>query len=256
MLKFGFIEFFFSAITPASTGGQPVEIYYMSKEKIPVSKSTLVLLIQICSYQFAVLFYTILGAIIMPSVLTGIVKYFFIYGVIINIIVIFSMGLCIFSSRTAAKIVKFFMKVAAFFHLKKIVNKKDSIISGLEKYQEGSKYIKTHKIEFFKSMGRALIQLCCHFIITYFVYRALGLSKFNIIEISSMQAIFYAASGCVPLPGSIGISELIYLNIYEPIFGLEFLRPAMLLNLGTSFYIFVIISVFFVLYASIKKRKD
>ena len=31
-LKFTWIGFFFSAITPAATGGQPVEIYYMNKE--------------------------------------------------------------------------------------------------------------------------------------------------------------------------------------------------------------------------------
>ena len=34
-LKFTWIGFFFSAITPAATGGQPVEIYYMTKEKRP-----------------------------------------------------------------------------------------------------------------------------------------------------------------------------------------------------------------------------
>ena len=252
MLKFTLIEFFFSAITPASTGGQPVEIYYMSKEGIPVSKSTLVLLIQICSYQFAVLFYTVVGACIMPEVITGIVKYFFIYGVIMNIIVIFAMIICIFSTKTAERIVRFFIKIAKFFHIKKIINKEENIIKGLDKYHEGSDYIKTHKIEFVKSMLRALLQLGCHFVITYFVYRALGLHKYGLISIASMQAIFYASSGCVPLPGAVGISELMYLTIYESVFGTDLLRPAMLLNLGISFYLFVIITLFVVAFNVIK----
>ena len=32
-IKFTLIGFFFSSITPAATGGQPMEIYYMYKEK-------------------------------------------------------------------------------------------------------------------------------------------------------------------------------------------------------------------------------
>ena len=44
-LKFTFIGFFFSSITPASTGGQPLEIYYMSKEEISAPTSTISLLV-------------------------------------------------------------------------------------------------------------------------------------------------------------------------------------------------------------------
>ena len=40
-LKFTWIGFFFSAITPAATGGQPVEIYYMTKEKISTANGTM-----------------------------------------------------------------------------------------------------------------------------------------------------------------------------------------------------------------------
>ena len=39
------IEFYFSAITPSSTGGQPAQIYYMAKDGIPIAKSTMALLL-------------------------------------------------------------------------------------------------------------------------------------------------------------------------------------------------------------------
>ena len=36
---YSLIEFYFSGITPSSTGGQPVQLYYMTKDKIPIRKS-------------------------------------------------------------------------------------------------------------------------------------------------------------------------------------------------------------------------
>lgn len=42
---FSSVGFFFSCITPSASGGQPAQIYYMKKEKIPIPVSTLVLMI-------------------------------------------------------------------------------------------------------------------------------------------------------------------------------------------------------------------
>ena len=252
MLKFTLIEFFFSAITPASTGGQPIEIFYMAKDKIPVSKSTLSLLIQICSYQLGVLLFSIFGAIYKPAFLNGVVKYFYIYGVIINLLVIVTMYVCIFSKKIATKAVNLLIKFGNRFHIKAITNKKDDIFKSLEKYEEGSKFIKKHKFEFVKSIIRGLFQITCHYIVTYFIYRALGFNEIGFIEITAAQAIFYAASGCVPLPGSIGANEMLFLLIHKFTFGPDHVRPAMLLNLGVTFYIFVVISFVIVLINTIK----
>ena len=51
--KYSLIGFFFSSITPAASGGQPMQIYYMHKDKIAVSNSTLALLINLTSMQIS-----------------------------------------------------------------------------------------------------------------------------------------------------------------------------------------------------------
>ena len=48
---YSFVGFFFSCITPSATGGQPAQIYYMKKEKIPIPVSTLVLMIVTITYK-------------------------------------------------------------------------------------------------------------------------------------------------------------------------------------------------------------
>ena len=56
-LKYAFIGFFFSAVTPAASGGQPMQIYYMHRDKIPVADSTLALLMNLFSFQIIILYY-------------------------------------------------------------------------------------------------------------------------------------------------------------------------------------------------------
>ena len=51
--KYTLIGFFFSSITPAASGGQPMEIYYMSRDGLNVANSTLTLLINLTSMQIA-----------------------------------------------------------------------------------------------------------------------------------------------------------------------------------------------------------
>ena len=49
--RYSFIGYFFSAITPSASGGQPVEIYYMNRDGIPVSTSTPMLMVTTILYK-------------------------------------------------------------------------------------------------------------------------------------------------------------------------------------------------------------
>ena len=50
-IRYSFIGFFYSCITPSASGGQPAQIYYMSKDGLDVSISTLVLMIVTITYK-------------------------------------------------------------------------------------------------------------------------------------------------------------------------------------------------------------
>lgn len=41
LLSVFFVRIFFSAITPSASGGQPMQLYFMKKDKLPLSVSTL-----------------------------------------------------------------------------------------------------------------------------------------------------------------------------------------------------------------------
>ena len=49
-LKYSFIGFFFSYITPSSSGGQPAQMYYMKKDGVKIGFSSLIMLLVTIAY--------------------------------------------------------------------------------------------------------------------------------------------------------------------------------------------------------------
>lgn len=52
-LKYSMAGFFFSSITPSASGGQPMQLYFMHKDGLPLSHSSLALLTELTSFQAA-----------------------------------------------------------------------------------------------------------------------------------------------------------------------------------------------------------
>ena len=71
-----------------------------------------------------------------------------------------------------------------------------------------------------------------------------------------IQALLFVSTSSIPLPGAVGISESAFLKIYITVFGIERVASAMLLSRGVSFYLFMIISLFVVIYNTIKRKRS
>lgn len=260
-LKFTMIEFFFCALTPGASGGQPVEIYYMTKEKIPASKATLAILVQILDFQIAVMAIGIISQAVMwftdPTLLTGTVAWLLRIGMIINGLALILLAFCVFSNRMAKVIANWFLRLLKKIGVKRIEEKQESLNKALDSYQEGAIYIRTHRNEFMMSIGRALIQVSLFYLVPFCVYKAFGLNGMTVIQLFNIQSVLFLATSGLPLPGAIGASESVFLTLYGTAFGEQLLSPAMLLNRGVSFYLFVLITMGVVMAnAIILKRKE
>ena len=253
-LKFTFIGFFFSAITPAASGGQPIEIYYMTKEKISGAKATMALLIQLGSFQICTIVLGILSFLINPGILSGGIIWLFLIGLVANTCILTVMLIAMFSKRLSKKLVNFAIKVLKFFRVKNIEAKKERIEAGLKRYNDSSKYIKENKIEFARAILRVLVQVIFYYSIPYCIYKSFGLNEFNWFQLFTTQSILFITVNSMPLPGAIGVSESIFLGIFESIFGASLLNGAMLLNRGITFYLYVVVCAIVVVFNAIKTK--
>jgi len=80
------------------------------------------------------------------------------------------------------------------------------------------------------------------FFVTWFTYRAFGLSGESMPVIVTLQAMISVASDMLPLPGGMGASENLFLAIFEPIFGENLILPGMVISRGISYYSQMLIS--------------
>ena len=254
-LKFTFIGYFFSAITPAATGGQPVEIYYMTKENIKGANATLALLIQLCGFQISTLTFGLVSAILNPGLLKDGLLFFFLLGFAINGFALAIMLICVFSKRLTDKLSNFLMKLLKKLKVSDLETKKSKIQSSISQYHESSLFIKSHKFEFVKSILRVFVQIACYYMVPICVYQSFGLEGYSILNLFSMQAVLYTMVSGLPLPGAIGVSETIFLSILGVAFGETLIGGAMLLSRIISFYFFVLLSLVVVIITAIRKRK-
>ena len=70
-------EVYFSAITPSSMGGQPVEMMEMSKDKIPYRVNSVVILLNTLLYKVALV---VLALIVGVVILAVVIPMFSLYG--------------------------------------------------------------------------------------------------------------------------------------------------------------------------------
>ena len=102
---YSLVEFYFSGITPSSTGGQPVELYYMSKDKIPVKTSYIVLVLNTIYFKIALLSLSILVLVFKGDYIFSndfIYILFFVLGFITDLAMVV-LGLMLLGNKNLSK---------------------------------------------------------------------------------------------------------------------------------------------------------
>ena len=126
-----------------------------------------------------------------------------------------------------------------------ILRRKDGRLKKLEDsmdaYRDTAAYLKTHSKVIANVIGITFVQRMAMFAVTWFVYKAFSLSGTGFWAVLFLQAVISVSVDMLPLPGGVGVSEGLFMTMFEPVFG-EKLLPGMLLSRGISYYALLIIS--------------
>lgn len=251
---FSSVEFFFSCITPSASGGQPMQIYYMKKEKISIPVSTVILMIVTITYKLVLVVIgigiAIFGRGFLHKYLEGILPVFYL-GLALNIFCVTFMTILVFHPLLAKAIMVKGMKLLERLHL---VKKKDGRLKKLEDsmdtYRDTAAYLKTHPRVIVNIIAITFVQRMAMFAVTWFVYKAFSLSGTGFWAVLFLQAVISVSVDMLPLPGGMGISETLFLTIFTPVFG-TLLLPGMVLSRGLGYYGELLISALFTIVAQL-----
>lgn len=255
-IRYSFVGFFFSCITPSATGGQPAQIYYMKKEGLDIPRSTIVLLLVTIEYKVVLVFLGILIAIFGQSLLVDFsaeATFYFYLGLVLNTLCVAFMSFLVFRPSMARYLlIKLYQVLAKFKLIKHLDKRLEKLNHSMDAYSDASVFLGENKVAIFHVFIISLVQRLVLFYVTYVVYKSFGLEGHSALEITLLQSIISISVDMLPLPGGMGISERLFSLIFVPIFGTVSLTlSGMLLSRGISYYALVVISAIVTIYTHI-----
>jgi hypothetical protein len=258
-IRYSFVGFFVSAITPSASGGQPAQMYFMKKDGIDISVSTLVLMVVTIAYKFTLVFLSAFVLIFSKNMIVNEivgVEWIIALGFLLNVVIVTALILAVFLPNLAKRmIVVSMIKLGKRGLIKDYQKKVSKALHGLSKYSAGSIYLKSNLHVILNVLVMTIIQRTALFMVTYFVYRAFGLSGTSAYKIVLLQTLIALAVDNLPLPGGMGANEWLYNVFFEGIMG-TLLIPNLILSRSISYYAQIVFGAIVTLISLILKPKN
>lgn len=244
-ITYSFYGFFFSAITPSSSGGQPLQLYAMHKDRIDVAQGTLALLFELTSFQIATMSFALFGLVTrfsyIKSHLGGIMAFVYL-GLFLNGFVLLFLLIALFSKRLSTWCVELGLRVVGWFKKDKIDAWRIAAERQLNQYHEGARMMKQNPGASLAAVLTSLVQILALHSITFWSYKALGLSGQSFVGVLALQAVLFISVSALPVPGAVGASEGGFMLLYKMVFTAGLLDAGLVLSRGMSFYLPVLIT--------------
>lgn len=223
-LKVSFTGLFWSAVTPSSTGGQPMQIYLLHSMNVEVGYATSRLMQKFLVYQVVLTFVSIISVIMnFGYILSNDNIVFIVIMLVFGFVSQFAVTLIVVMFSFSPKLArKFIMFVAKILGKLKIVKNLDSKVSNIDKqldmFHSSNKDIYKKPKLLIPAVILTLVQFIAMFLVPYFIYLSLGLSGVGPVQIVTSQAFVNLMSGMIPIPGASGAAELGYTAFFGAIF--------------------------------------
>lgn len=245
-LKLCMIGQYYSAITPFSTGGQPVQVYALVNEGVSIGTASSLFVNRFLIYQFVVTFYSLFMLIIRFSLLYNEAKLalpFILLGCIVNLLVLIMIFGFLLNEKFIRKILEKGIKLLYKMKIIKDMDKsQEKINKTLLDYKASIEDMKKDKKTAIELILVSVIQLTISFSVTYFIYRALEFERGHFIDIIAIQSLHYMAVSFMPTPGTAGASEGGFYMLFKLIFPKKILSFALMLWRFIDYYLRVMIA--------------
>ena len=243
---YSFVGFFYSCVTPSASGGQPMQVLTMQKDRIPPAVSTVVLAIVTITYKLVLV---LLGAAVLLLRPPQLMLYLepalaIIYlGMALNVGFISLLLMLVFHPsmfrRLAQAVLRLLNRIRPLRHPERQAGRLERIVG---QYEGTAAFYRANKHVMIHVFLITCLQRFALFCVTWLTYRAFHLSGHGLPALVTLQGMISVAADMMPLPGGMGVSENLFLDIFLPIFGEALVLPGMVISRGISYYTQLLIS--------------
>lgn len=236
---------FYSVITPGGVGGQPMQIYSLSKQKVDSGVASSCLIQKFLVYQTIITVYSLISMMFNLNLFSGDLKSLMIslamFGFISHAIVVIFIFMFSFNKKLTYKIIDFCLKI--LFKIKIIKNLDKTrleIEEKLNKFHESNIKLYKNKKILITSSVLTIIQLSLIFSIPYMIYRTFNFYGASIFDMITAQAIVTMVSSFVPIPGGSGAAEGSFYLFFSMFFTENTIKSAILLWRIVTYFLNII----------------
>ncbi len=239
---------FFSAITPSSSGGQPMQVYCMSKMGVDVGFSSSMLLQKFVVFQVvATLYAAVLFAFRSKFVLAQIngmfTVWFVLIGFIWQVLVVAAVVLAGIKPTALKRLLRLFSPaIRKFRGEKKTAELLRKIDSKINVFRKSNRSFMKNPGLIALYLAEAAVQITLIYSVPYFVYRSLipdGDGSW--VTMLCSVAFVTVVSSMIPIPGASGVSELAFSVFFGVFFTPATLKSAILIWRTITYYFTVVV---------------
>lgn len=241
-LELNLMTKFFNGITPFSLGGQPLQVYELSKSKVRVTEALLVIVENFIVLQISMTIMSVvslgvcLNAGLIPNRLLWILT---IIGIFITLLSLFMAIFMCVKINFAKKLGKWFIKVLNKIHI--IKNKDESYLMWTNKcdeYHTCFKILLKDKTFIIKCVLLNIIYMIIFCMLPFLTFKALNINvDVNIFYSIVLACFVYLSASFIPIPGATIGMEYAFINYFKMIVVDSLVMPGVLLWRLVSYYI-------------------
>lgn len=250
---------YFSAITPSATGGQPASAFFMIRDGISGPVAAAALLLNLMMYTVSLVVCGLISILVRPLVffrLSPGSKLLIAAGLLVIVLQVIVFWLVLkkpLMFRHAA------YALIGFLHRIHLMHKpekwKQKVLHMLHEYDSCVKILSGHRNMLWYAFAMNMLQRASQFTGVIFVYRALGGSWQHCADLWVIQCLVYIGVYCVPIPGSMGVTDALMLDGYLKLMTKSLAFQVQMIWRGLSFYLCVGLSGLTVLAGYLHQRR-
>lgn len=244
---------YYDAITPMSTGGEAVQVFYFNKRGLDASSAISVPMARYVFSQLSWITVSFVGLYLLLTLglaegdVVSIASYI---GLFFNFLIL-AVTLILSLSKKIGKVLvvktlKFLQKIKIVKNYEKQYDRVMKVISGYQTTM--SKYAKDFPF-FIRAFFYSLLVFILNYSIPFFIYIFLGGTDYSQwVVIAVFANMIELAAGITPLPGGTGMSEISFTIVFASIFPEGTVFWGLILWRFMSYYIYLIQGLGVVIY--------
>ncbi|MEG0995370.1 MAG: lysylphosphatidylglycerol synthase transmembrane domain-containing protein [Clostridia bacterium] len=248
--------FYYANITPGASGGEPMQIYYMTKLNIPVGIGTSAVALKLLCNQFmTVLLASVLwlcNATFIDVQLAG-AKWAVILGWIVNFAAVPLVLLAALHRPLVQRVVNFGLRLGVKMRLiKNLAVAEVHVNTMLDTYHESVLRVGRSPKEILLQLLMSAASLLGLMGVPVFVYYAFGQTGVPWYQLLTISFLLYISASYTPLPGGSGAQEGGFLVYFRGLFAASSIGLALLVWRFITFYLFLLLGAIAVLISGIR----